>query len=268
VRKAIRRSGYKRKFWDIYRYLPRETRSYVPQFVAINYAANKAESHNLFFDEFNRFLPESDTLIVNQFLYLKTLANLTGICPEDIDCLNPSLKRRAIPETARNYILNIPYEIKELINANRKLILDSARNTGKEELEYIARNEEGSTYGREKLIHIVKSGDVLGALAEKYKVRIADIKSWNNLSGNMIRINQRMSIWVTAQFYETGKKSPVSQVLPKKQDLNEGYFYIVQPGDSLWKISQQYEGMSVELLKKLNNLNSNKITPGQKLKIG
>ncbi|MFT7234090.1 MAG: membrane-bound lytic murein transglycosylase D, partial [Cyclobacteriaceae bacterium] len=61
VRKAIRRSGYKKHFWDIYQYLPRETRSYVPQFVAIAYTFNYAEDHNLFVDEYES-LPAYDTI--------------------------------------------------------------------------------------------------------------------------------------------------------------------------------------------------------------
>jgi membrane-bound lytic murein transglycosylase D len=119
VRKAIRRSGHKKKFWDIYRYLPRETRAYLPQFVALTYVANFAESHNFSIEDYNQYLPESDTLIVNQFLYLKTLADLTGKCSEDIECLNPILKRRAVPESARDFVLFIPYDIKEICKKNR-----------------------------------------------------------------------------------------------------------------------------------------------------
>jgi membrane-bound lytic murein transglycosylase D len=268
VRKAIRRSGYKKKFWDIYRYLPRETRAYLPQYVALTYVANFAESHNFSIEEYNQYLPVSDTLIVNQFVYLKTLADLTGKCPDDIECLNPVLKRRAIPESARNFVLFIPYDIKELINQNRQAILDSARKTGREEMEYIARNEIGSTYGREKIIHFVRSGEVLGTLAKKYKVRVADIRSWNDLAGNIIRVNQKLNIWVTAQYYDSGTKIPVVKATPKHQVVPPGNYHIVQPGDSLWKISQQYEGLTIDALKKLNNLGSNKIIPGQRLKIG
>jgi membrane-bound lytic murein transglycosylase D len=148
------------------------------------------------------------------------------------------------------------------------MILDSARNTGKEELEFIARNEAGSTYGREKIIHIVRSGDALSLIAEQYKVRVADIKAWNNLSGNLIRVNQKLAIWITPNFYASAGKSSRPATPKPAEATPAGDFYIVQPGDSLWKISQLYEGLTVEMLKKINNLNSNKIIPGQKLKIG
>ena len=267
VRKAIRRSGYKKKFWDIYRYLPRETRSYVPQFVAINYVANNTEAHNFYKDDYAKHFPETDTLIVNQFLYIKTLADLTGICREDIEMLNPDLKRRAIPGNVSPYILKVPSDVKELINTNRQYFLDSARNTTREELDFIARNETGSTYGREKIVHIVRSGEVLGTIAAHYKVNVEDIKAWNDLYSNLIRVNQRLNIWVTEKFYETPVNTQVPVITVKPQDLAEGNYYIVQPGDSLWKIIQQYQGLTIEMLKKLNHLESNKIMPGQKLKI-
>ncbi|HLF34893.1 MAG TPA: transglycosylase SLT domain-containing protein [Cyclobacteriaceae bacterium] len=268
VRKAIRRSGYKKKFWDIYRYLPRETRSYLPQYVAINYVANNAESHHFYIDDYSSYLPEADTLIVNHALYIKTLADLTGICPADIECLNPSLKRRAVPETAGNIVLNIPKDIKEIINQNRSYILDSARNAAKEELDFIARNEPGAIHGREKIIYTVKYGDALSLIAERYQVKVTDIKTWNDLTGNLIRVNQKLNIWVTSAYYSSDQKTSIAQTVPVQAAEPASGFHIVQPGDSLWKISKQYNGVSIETLKKLNNLESNKIIPGQKLKIG
>ena len=269
VRKAIRRSGYKRKFWDIYRYLPRETRSYVPQFVAIDYVANNMEAHNIYIDDSREYMPAQDTIIVNQPLYLKTLADLTGICTNELELMNPTLKRRTIPESERNFVLNIPVDIKALINTNRSMILDSARRADKSEMEYIARNEAGSTYGRERMVHIVRSGDALSLIAQHYRVRIEDIREWNNLSGNLIRVNQRLVIWVSPRFYDSSARiASVKQNTVSQPVSGDGNYYIVQPGDSLWKITQQYEGLTIEMLKKLNNLDSNKIIPGQRLKVG
>jgi membrane-bound lytic murein transglycosylase D len=236
--------------------------------VAINYVANNSESHHFYIDDYSSYLPDADTLIVNHSLYIKTLADLTGICPADIECLNPSLKRRAVPETAGNFVLNIPNDIKEIINQNRSYILDSARNAGKEELDFIARNEPGAIHGREKIIYTVKYGDALSLIAERYQVKVADIKSWNDLAGNLIRVNQKLNIWVTSAYYRSDQKTSIAQTSPVKAAEPVAGFHIVQPGDSLWKISQQYNGVSIETLKKLNNLESNKIIPGQKLKIG
>ncbi len=267
VRKAIRRSGYKKNFWDIYRYLPRETRAYVPQFVAIMYAAKYAEEHNIYIDEHQDYLPEMDTIIVSDFFHFRTFAELTGICPEVLDKINPSVRRGAIPEYQKNFTVFIPAHIRNTLNSNRLAIMDSSRNNGREELEYLARNMTGSTHGRDKIVHTVKSGEVLGLIAEKYKVRISDIKSWNNLHSDLIRVNQRLSIWVNDSYYNhVNNRTVINNKDPKP--VPPSRVHMVQPGDSLWKISRQYEGLSIEKIKELNNLKSSKIVPGQKLIIG
>ena len=102
VRKAIRRSGYKKDFWQIYRYLPRETRSYIPQFIAINYVLNYAEEHNLFPDQ-KSSLALSDTIVVSQYLHLATFAHFADIALEELLDLNPSIKRGVIPEGVRSF---------------------------------------------------------------------------------------------------------------------------------------------------------------------
>ena len=275
VRRAIRKSGYKKKFWEIYRYLPRETRSYVPQFMAFMYVINHTEEHNFFIEEYKEFIPETDTIMVNDFLYFKTFADLTNTCPEDLEKMNPSVRRRAFPEGGIFYTFYIPADIKPYVLENRDYILDSAKNTGKEELEYLARHSVGSTWGRDKIVHTVRSGEVLGTISEKYKVRVSDIRSWNNISGNLIRINQRLNIYVNQSYYNSinnqniivKEQTPSTQTSsPKPSASNK--VHIVQPGDSLWEISRQYEGLTIERIKELNNLKSNKIKPGQKLIIG
>ena len=276
VRRAIRRSGNKKKFWEIYRYLPRETRSYVPQFMAFKYLVNYAEDHNFYVDDYKEYLPETDTLMVKDFLYMKTFADLTNVCVEDLERMNPMVRRRAFPESESQYIFHIPSDIRDFVIENRAYILDSAKNTGKEELEYLARNSVGSTWGRDKIVHTVRSGEVLGLIAEKYKVRVADIRTWNNLSGNLIRVNQRLSIVVNEQYYNSLKnqKPVVSQSTPSPPPDNtsnttsSSKIHTVQPGDSLWKISRQYEGLTIDRIKQLNNLKSNTIKPGQKLIVG
>jgi membrane-bound lytic murein transglycosylase D len=196
---------------------------------------------------------------------------LTNTCAEDLEKLNPMVRRRAFPETGQTYIFHIPSDIKPYVVENRAYILDSAKNTGKEELEYLARHSIGSTWGRDKIVHVVRSGEVLGLIAEKYKVRVADIRSWNNLHGNLIRVNQKLKIFVNESYYNklnNHQTATISQADTKPQPLPSDKVHLVQPGDSLWKISRQYEGLTIERIKKLNNLKSNKIKPGQKLIIG
>ena len=205
VRKAIRRSGYKREFWEIYRYLPRETRSYVPQFVAITYLFNHLDLHN-FSEEPDQFTPEWDTIMVSQYFHLETFGNQVNECVEDLLQLNPQIKRGALPEGTRNFALRIPADLKEEVVANRTFLYDTASKVGKAELEYLARNTPGSTYGKTRIVYRVRSGDVLGTIANRYHVRISDLRAWNGINGSMIRIGQRLNIWVLPSYNEQTKQ--------------------------------------------------------------
>jgi membrane-bound lytic murein transglycosylase D len=265
VRKAIRRSGYKKSFWEVYNYLPRETRSYVPQFVAVMYAFKYGEEHNLTIDDYN-YRAVADTIHVKGFMNLKTLAADLDLCYDDLKLLNPNIKRYGVLTNDRDYPIYIPEDKLDYYRSNRAIIAANGAATGQEELEYLARNSVGSTFGRDKVVYKVQSGDVLGTIAERHKVRVSDIKKWNNLSSNMIRVNQRLSIWVYpgTQVAQATK----TKVDPVTIDYSGHKVYTVQPGDTLWDIAKKYPGLDIEKIKKMNKLKDAKIMPGQKLIIG
>lgn len=195
VKRAIRRSGYKKTFWELYKYLPRETRSYVPQFISIIYSMNYAEEHNMVETALEEMIPH-DTLHVRRFLHLDTFAKLTGTCTEELLQLNPSVRHNAIPESAKNFVLKLPIAAKAELEKFRITILDSASKTGRKEVEMLAKNSIGNTAGRELVVYSVKNGDALGTIAQRYHVRVDDLRKWNNLRGNIIRTRQRINIWV------------------------------------------------------------------------
>lgn len=263
VRKAIRRSGYKKKFWEIYPYLPRETRSYVPQFVAICYTVNYAAEHNLF-PGAAEMLPQFDTIMVSQYFHLETFASELNICLDDLLRLNPSIKRGALPEGTKNFALRIPADVKPEVTANRINYYEKAGGVGKEQLDYLARNTPGSTYGRERQVYRVRSGDVLGTIANRYNVGVADVKSWNNLNSNMIRVGQYLNIWVLPT-YSASTKDLYASSARTQATTATGKVHFVQAGDTLWAIANSYAGLSIEKIKELNNLTSNTIQPGQRL---
>lgn len=266
VRRAIRRSGYKKTFWEIYNYLPRETRSYVPQYVAMIYTMNYLDDHN-FIHEGEDMLMVSDTLMVSKYLHFDTFARLTGICPDDLQKLNPSVKHNALPDATKPYVMRVPVLAMEALNENRRAILDSASRAGKKELEMLARNSAGSTYGRDRIVYKVRSGDVLGSIAIRHHVTVSDLKKWNNLSSNTIRIGQRLNIWLKpsqGNVVASARSSTPSQPSP----IPNSKTYVVQPGDTLWDISRKFDGLTIEKLKSLNNLNGSKIHAGQKLVLG
>ncbi|MEM6841951.1 MAG: transglycosylase SLT domain-containing protein [Bacteroidota bacterium] len=261
VRKAIRRSGYKKSFWDIYRYLPRETRSYVPQFVAIAYTLSHIDEHNLQ-EEILDYMVEADTLMVSQFASLKVLAEQLNVCEEDLQRLNPELRRAAVPATAKSYPLRIPADLADFVAANTSSLLDSAGSeTIKKQFVAQARKSSGSTYGRTKMTYRVRRGDVLGKIAERHGVRLSDVRRWNNIRGSRIYAGQRLTLYVKSSSRAVASaRTPISSA--------SGKVHLVQPGDSLWEISRKYQGLTVAKIKQLNNLRGNSIKPGQKLIIG
>ena len=265
VRKAIRRSGYKKSFWEVYPFLPRETRAYVPQYVAIIYAMNYAAEHNIV-EPAREELLTNDTLQIKKFLHFETFANLTGTCVEDLQKLNPSVLRNVIPETGKTYTIKIPLHAKLNLEMNRLSILDSASKVGRKDIEVIAQKATGNIYGRESVSYTVKSGDVIGLIAERHHVRVDDIKSWNNLRSNTIYTGQRLKIWVLATSATATPKTPkpTSEIVTSAQ----GKVYTVQPGDSLWDIAKKFQGLTIEKIKTLNNLKTTKLQPGQKLIVG
>jgi membrane-bound lytic murein transglycosylase D len=267
VRRAIRRAGYKRTFWEVYRYLPRETRSYVPQYVAIVYAMNYAEEHNMIETAVEVIIPH-DTVVVRSFLHLDTFAKLTGTCTEEILLLNPAVRHNALPGNGKTYVLKLPIAAKFELEKNRYAILDSASKTGRKEVELLAKNAVGNTAGRELIVYRVKNGDVLGNIALRHRVRIDDLRKWNKLRGNMIRSGQRLNIWVAPhqKVSKTVAKPATRQTA--SVTFPEGKTYVVQPGDTLWDISKKFRGIPVEKIKATNNLKSNKLEPGMKLIIG
>ncbi|MBX2901138.1 MAG: LysM peptidoglycan-binding domain-containing protein [Cyclobacteriaceae bacterium] len=263
VRKAIRKSGYKKSFWEVYPHLPRETRAYVPQFIAIIYALNYAEAHNML-ETAREQHPPFDTLSVNHHLHLGTLAKLTGTCLEDLQRLNPALRHNIIPGNGKTHTVKIPLLAKTVLDSNRVAILDSAMRAGKKEAAVLMYASTPATGTGNATVYTVANGDVLGGIALRFRVSIQDLKEWNNLKSNTIYAGQRLQIYGTAPA-TAASTSPVRT--PAEAFAPDTKTYTVQPGDTLWEISRR-AGLSVEKIKSLNNLKNNNLQPGQKLIVG
>lgn len=117
----------------------------------------------------------------------------------------------------------------------------------------------------ESFIYTVKSGDVLGRIAEKHGVRVSELKRWNGLRGDNIDIGQKLTIYGDATAKPANKPEPVAPA-PKSSGQGPYEEYVVKSGDSLWIIAKQYPGVSAENIMEWNG-GSNNIRPGQKLKI-
>lgn len=272
VRKAIRRSGGKSKFWDLYNYLPKETRSYIPQFQAMMYLIRHAEEHNFVLEE-PTYPIAYEKINFNQELDLEELANLTGLCIEDLEHLNPSIQNRLIPNSHKHMAVRIPKNKVDYIAENKEQFASAVKLTSERAIDLrIASNQNSNpavakavaaanSGDNTRIAYKVKSGDVLGKIAQNHGTTVTNIKTWNNLTSNNIRIGQTLYIYTKNGNFE-------SSIAQNSSNSGNPKVYTVQPGDSLWLISKKLNGVTVDQIKKLNNLNTNQIKPGQKLIIG
>ncbi|WP_304516898.1 lytic transglycosylase domain-containing protein [Cecembia rubra] len=273
VRKAINRSGGKRTFWGIYNHLPKETRSYVPQFQAMMYVLRYAEEHNLFLEE-PSYPIVFEKVRFNQEIDLEQLAAISGTCLEDIEFLNPSIQNRLIPSSHQHIALRLPRSKAEWIAQNQENYASAVKLTSERTVALRSASTPVTTAtvrtvsnntapNGDRIAYKVKQGDVLGKIAQQYGTSVTQIKNWNNLSSNTIKVGQTLYIYSNKASLQNALADNATNI-----DASNPRYYTVQPGDSLWLISKKLNGVTVDQIKKLNNLNTNQIKPGQKLIIG
>jgi membrane-bound lytic murein transglycosylase D len=294
VDKAIRRSGNKKDYWDIYYRLPRETRGYIPQYVAATYAMNNYKEHNI------KPLPvnipiATDTLMVNKDIHLSQISEVLNIPLGELRALNPQYRTGLIPGSTKSQSLTLPItHLGDFIDLNdtiRRYKSDIYLNK-----TYLTANPTRSTYlppdvkGKSKVYYTVKDGDNLGFIAEWYHVGLTDLRYWNNIYGNTIRVGQRLAVFVDpskAEYYSKitemtfadkqnmpGVTTPVNQtanIVTTSSDSDpdsEYVTYTVQYGDTIWDIVKKFENVTTSEVLSLNNItDAGRIQVGQKLKI-
>jgi membrane-bound lytic murein transglycosylase D len=257
VNKAIRRSGGSKNYWNIRKNLPRETAGYVPAFLATMYIFEFAEEHG--------FKPErpafqhiqTDTIHVKQMITLDQVAETTGVNIEELQFLNPAYKLDIIPKVeGKTYALRLPREAIGVFTANEEKIYAFAKaefNTREKPLPQLFNADT-------KIRYRVRSGDYLGKIARKYGVRVSQLKRWNGLRDNNLKIGQRLTIYPRKPSSSTAHKQTkkvVSSVGKKT--------YKVESGDSLWIIAEKFSGVSVQNIKDWNGISSNKLKIGMTL---
>lgn len=306
VNKAIRRSGGKRDFWEIYYYLPRETRGYVPAFIAAAYTMNYYRDHNLSKQILDIDL-HTDTIQISEQLHLMQVAEVLNIPIKNLRDLNPQYRYDIIPGSPTQiYNLAIPVskvgnfiDLKDSIMAYKDSVYFNPEKMITTPTSVNSRNQVDLPSDKyDKIYYTVKSGDNLGYIADWYDVRLSDIRYWNNIPRNTIRSGQKLVIYKpksTSSKYKAlnemtftqkqqfagravstttsaGAPSGTSSGTPATAlaSSNEGEFiyYTVKSGDTLWDIAQKYPGVSDTDISRWNNLsNSNSIKPGQTIRI-
>ncbi|MDL2323021.1 LysM peptidoglycan-binding domain-containing protein [Bacteroidales bacterium OttesenSCG-928-A17] len=273
VNKAIRRAGGKRDYWEIYPYLPKETRMYVPLFIAANYVMNYYPYHQLYPVE--TVLPLStDTVMVTDLIHFDQIAEVLQIDKEQIQALNPQYKMEIIPGNSKARALKLPVMQTYSFIEN----LDSIKNHRAEEL-FANRTYVGkSAPNKEKTIHKVKNGENLTTIGNKYGVTAAEIRKWNGLKSNRVAAGRNLTVYIDNGGYattkttskSTSKNSSATASTSSKSQTNDGSGYAnykVRSGESYYTIAKKYPGYSHNDLMKINNVSSPTLRVGQVIKV-
>ncbi len=277
VSKAIRRSGGKRDFWSIKPYLPRETRGYVPAFIACVYWMNHSYEHNLYPITVANVDAFADTETVNVVgpLHLAAVAQYTNVDITKLDLLNPGLRHRSVPAGV-SYDLRLPsyeawsfdsyrsgiYAYMQTSEMQLKMVNSQMTNYGTSWVN----NRSSSSSNSNLTYHRVRSGETLSKIARRHGVTVAQLKKWNRV-GNLIRPGQKLKIYKKSSSSYASNSSKSSSA--SRSTVNQGWAtYTVRKGDTIWGISQKYPKNTVNGLLAANNLTKrSKLKPGQVLKV-
>ena len=225
-------------FWELYPHLRKETRNYVPTFIAVNYAMQYAFEHEIAFVKPKINFEDIDTLILKKEVELKVLTELLCVNEQTINYLNPAYKKSIFPKGA---VLIFPsntvhdFKLNETTNyafidavGDKKILIDE-----------------------ERIVYRVDRGDYLGRIAKAHNVHVFEIKEWNKLKSNKLDIGDKLVIYV--------KKGKHLTAVKKISCKNE---YTIQKGDTLWDIAKKHNGLSVWKIKALNNMENDNLKPG------
>jgi membrane-bound lytic murein transglycosylase D len=198
ISKAIRRSGGKHDYWTIYPYLPRETRGYVPVFIAANYSMHYASEHNLCAAIVN--MPVlTDTVMVHKRIHLEQIANVLNLPIEEVRLLNAQYRKDIIPGDIKPYDLCLPQNYVntfiQKIDEITAYKADELINNRRSQIEVQQAADGMVPGGSGKVIYYkVKSGQTLNQIASKYGISVKKLKSWNNIKGSTLRVGQKLKI--------------------------------------------------------------------------
>lgn len=198
VTKAMRRSNGKQNYWNLRPYLPRETAGYVPAFLATLYIFEYAKEHGFKPQKRANHHFETDTVRVRQAVPFKNIAELTGMDVQEIQFFNPSYQLDVVPYVeGKHYALRLPIEEVGKFVANEDVIyayLNEEKDKREKPLPELVRGDNAGQSSK-KIVYTVKKGDVLGKIATRNGVTVSNLKRWNKIQGNNIRVGQKLVIY-------------------------------------------------------------------------
>ena len=254
VAKAIRRSNGLTNYWNIRPNLPKETQNYLPAFYATMYLFEYAKEHGIVADPAPFKMIETDTVAMKRMVSFEQLSDLLDISKEEIKFLNPTYKIDKLPYvTGEQHFLRLPLEKLGLLVSNEEKIYayldfleegqEKPNHESSQSTLAVMTNETKPKY------HVVKKGESLGVIANKYGLSLQQFKNMNNLKSNLI---------------QPGKKLIVGKLTVAQ--ASGGKYYTVKKGDSLYSISKKVPGATIAKLKNLNNISEKSmLKPGMRL---
>ncbi|MFP4448348.1 MAG: transglycosylase SLT domain-containing protein [Bacteroidales bacterium] len=265
VRKAIERSGGKRSFWELYEYMPAQTKGYVPAFIAVNYAMNHMEEHELSSEDIDYEYFDTDTLMLNFKVSFDQISKTLDIESTTLKILNPVYRKDIIPELPEATPLVLPKDKIEVFLKNEEKIA----NLNSLSYNVNKANTVSSNKDKTKIVHTVTKGEYFHKVAITYGCTMDEIKKWNNLEDNNLKVGQKLDIWVDKSYIERLKEDEMKMKRTSEADTNRRVVhYTVKNGDTIWSIANKFNCESIADLIKENDIqNENDLKPGTKLKI-
>ncbi|MCL1938114.1 MAG: transglycosylase SLT domain-containing protein [Candidatus Azobacteroides sp.] len=288
VNKAIKRANGSTDYWQIYPYLPKETRSYVPLFIAATYVMNYYANHQLYPVKTNMPIV-TDTVMVTQNVHFDQIAEILNVEKDLIRALNPQYKRDIVPGSSQPRAIKLPvlqayafiekedsivnYRKNELF-ANRMYVDVGGDNGG----------GDGAVATTERILHRVKKGEDIRKIAARYSVSIASIRKWNQMKSNRLTAGARLVIYRDNGGYASNSAITTSSSSPSREAIQaaiasvkmqgtaseSGKYgtYKVKVGDSLYSIAKRYPNCSLFDLMRINNMEGNpEVVEGQIIRV-
>lgn len=197
VSKAMRHAGGgKKDYWQIYPYLPRETRGYVPIFIAANYIMNYYNFHNMCPAQ-PTVTVSTDTVMIDKRINLQQISEILDISMDELRFLNPQYRQDIIPGNIKPYPLVLPFnQISAYMDNQDTIALYRAAELIPQRAKVEPMSTSSANSGSGDVIYYkVRSGDTLGAIAARHRVTVSQIKKWNGLNSSFIRVGQRLKIY-------------------------------------------------------------------------
>jgi membrane-bound lytic murein transglycosylase D len=266
VRKAIERAGEKKSFWELYEYMPAQTKGYVPAFIAVNYAMNHMDKHGLTPVEPEYKFFETDTLMVHYETSFQGISKALDIPVPSIRRMNPLYRRDVIPNLPEATSLILPKDKVLVFLRNEKKIYNTTPLKNEDRAADTAMLSDNN---KEKITHTVRKGEYFHKIAMNYGCTIEQIRQWNNLPNNNLKVGQKLDIWVDPSYIEKVNNEKMKIRRRAEADTNKRViFYTVRKGDTIWSIANKFNCESVADLIEMNDIDDETdIKPGKKIKI-